>query len=255
MSNISSFDRLRREEEEKDKKNEYYVGGIESGGSGLNVVAPSGPKDPMQRIVNNAMGDTKDIGSEVTPSSDMRKITLYKNGFTVDDGEFRDAELPENKQFLATLSDGYVPRELQAEAKGGEVRIGLEDKRGENYRAPTPPPYVAYSGEAMTLGDTGAESDGYVIVPGAVTHQPPPLDTSSPTTVLQVKLSNGKKLKLKLNHTHTVLDMVAMIRSSDGEPDTPYVLAAGFPPQNISNVSLTISEAGLVGAAVTQKLL
>ena len=35
------------------------------------------PTDPMQRIVNNAMGDTKEIGEA---ASGTRKIVLYKNG-------------------------------------------------------------------------------------------------------------------------------------------------------------------------------
>ena len=36
--------------------------------------------------------------------------------------------------------------QLQAKAKNGEFHIGVEDKRGEDYRAPTPPAYVAFSG-------------------------------------------------------------------------------------------------------------
>lgn len=32
------------------------------------------------------------------------KITLYQNGFTIDEGEFRDYATPENKQFMKELN-------------------------------------------------------------------------------------------------------------------------------------------------------
>ncbi len=35
------------------------------------------------------------------------KVTLYRNGFTVDDGAFRDYNDPANKKFMAELNKGY----------------------------------------------------------------------------------------------------------------------------------------------------
>ena len=35
------------------------------------------------------------------------KVTLYRNGFTVDDGQFRDYNDPANKKFMAELNKGY----------------------------------------------------------------------------------------------------------------------------------------------------
>jgi hypothetical protein len=67
----------------------------------------------MDRIVANAMNDAKEPSGGPPPEG-MRKITLYRNGFTIDDGPFRDLESPENKQFIASLSDGYIPREVSA---------------------------------------------------------------------------------------------------------------------------------------------
>jgi hypothetical protein len=32
------------------------------------------------------------------------RITLYKNGFRINDGELRDYEAPENKQFMTELN-------------------------------------------------------------------------------------------------------------------------------------------------------
>lgn len=61
------------------------------------------------------MNDSKNSDSNSSSSSmpeGSRKVTLYRNGFTIDDGPFRELNLPENKQFLDSLSDGYIPREV-----------------------------------------------------------------------------------------------------------------------------------------------
>jgi hypothetical protein len=71
----------------------------------------------MQRIVESAMrssAESNDRGSEKSSSSDMKTITLYRNGFTVDHGPLRDLESPENKSFLQDLSLGYVPQEVSS---------------------------------------------------------------------------------------------------------------------------------------------
>mmetsp|Transcript_21445 Transcript_21445/g.22170 ORF Transcript_21445/g.22170 Transcript_21445/m.22170 type:complete len:257 (+) Transcript_21445:31-801(+) len=256
MSKFATLDKIREKEEDDKKSNEYYAGGSDNrgGGSSLNVIGPttssSSSNNPYDKIINNAMNDAKEMNTS-TPPVGSRKITLYRNGFTIDDGPLRDLESPENKQFLTSLSDGYIPRELQGSGK--EVHIGLEDKRGEDYRAPTPPPYVAFSGDGNTLGGHQSLSeDAYIF---ATSSNPPPVvDQSKPTTLLQIKLQNGKKLKLKLNHTHTILDLATLIDQS--EPfESPYTLSAGFPPRDIPDANLTLSEAGLIGAAITQKFI
>ena len=73
--------------------------------------------------------------------------------------------------------------------------IGLEDRRSEEYRPPTPPPYVAYSGEGAAIGSAAPT---HVLSPAVfATDAPPAVDESLPSTLLQIKLHNGKKLKLK----------------------------------------------------------
>lgn len=95
-------------------------------------------------------------GSKEAPSGThdkehQLKITLYSNGFTIDDGEFRPYDAPENKQFMKELNEGYVPREIQQKYKGS-VGVALEDKRKETYTPPPPPKYVAYSGSGSSMG-------------------------------------------------------------------------------------------------------
>jgi len=78
------------------------------------------------------------------------KITLYSNGFTVDDGEFRDYTDEANKAFMSEVKQGYVPKELQEKFKR-KISIGLEDRRKEEFKKP-PPPYVPFAGQAVSMG-------------------------------------------------------------------------------------------------------
>ena len=89
-------------------------------------------------------------GKGGAPKTELR-ITLYSNGFTIDKGDFRPYDDPVNQQFMKELNEGYVPKEIQDKYKGG-VSVGLEDKRQEAFRPPTPPKYVAYSGAGTSMG-------------------------------------------------------------------------------------------------------
>jgi UBX domain-containing protein 1 len=58
---------------------------------------------------NKNRGGEEAKGSE--PKNNL-KITLYSNGFVIDDGQFRPYDGPENQAFMKELNEGYVPREL-----------------------------------------------------------------------------------------------------------------------------------------------
>ena len=79
------------------------------------------------------LGDSQTINDNPIPQKDIvRIITMYKNGFTVDDGPLRSMTDPANKEFLSDISNGNVPRELEREARGkGELKVDLVDKRGK----------------------------------------------------------------------------------------------------------------------------
>ena len=54
---------------------------------------------------------------------------------------------------MKELNEGYVPKEIQDKYKNkGGVGVALEDKRKEKFRPPTPPKYVAYSGQGASMG-------------------------------------------------------------------------------------------------------
>ena len=54
---------------------------------------------------------------------------------------------------MKQLNDGHVPDEIRKpEYKEGGVLVNLDDKRKEDYRPPTPPKYVAFSGSGAQIG-------------------------------------------------------------------------------------------------------
>lgn len=132
----------------EEKKTESYAGGESSG------MAVEHPND-IDSIIAKARESGRSEGSSSGgPAKTELKITLYSNGFIVDDGPFRPYDSEENKQFMKELNEGYVPKEIQQKYVGKGVSVGLEDKRKEAYRPPTPPSYVAYSGSGLSMGGT-----------------------------------------------------------------------------------------------------
>lgn len=186
---------------------------------------------------------------------------MYRSGFTVDNGPYRQLSDPANAQFLGALARGMVPPELQ-EGNEGEVMVGLVDKRGEEYdpdkhgaedSTSEGDAFESFSGEGQSLGAaTSQTSSGGVIDP---THpnntlSPPPLDAAQPSTSIAIRLPNGKRLVVKVN----LSDPVSAIGQHIGDQvDGSYVLTTGFPPATIDNLNQTVEEAGLKGAQVGVK--
>ena len=52
---------------------------------------------------------------------------------------------------MKELNEGYIPKELMKKYNK-QIGIALEDKRDTKFRHPTPPKYIAYSGEGMSIG-------------------------------------------------------------------------------------------------------
>ena len=168
----------------------------------------------------------------------------------MDGGEFRDYNSEQNKEFMKELNEGYIPKELRSKYNK-PVGIALEDRRSKVYRPPTPPKYVAYSGEGLSLG--GTQGVGGTVNKDAADGKPA-VDGSQPQTTVQIRFHNGERASLTLNMTHTVADIHNFVMNAapvDGE----YQLVTGFPPKPLNDPSLSIEQAGLKNAAITQKII
>jgi len=215
--------------------------------SGLAVQGNPGGTDGI--IEKAKMGGQKQ--QEGDPKDDV-KIVLWANGFQIeDDGEFREYEAPENKAFMKDLNDGKLPRELAVKYKR-DIGIAISDKRKEKYRAPTPPKYISFSGEGQSLGGVSQAIGGAVDT--SATGGKPAVDGSKPKTTIQFRFHNGTRATCDFNESHTVADLHGYIMSVapvDGE----YQLVSGFPPKPLTDVSATLKDAGLLKAAITQRLV
>jgi UBX domain-containing protein 1 len=61
---------------------------------------------------------------------------MWKNGFSIDEGELRDYYDAKNRLFLMSVMSGRIPPELITDAKGGEVHVNMEDHKDEDYKKP-----------------------------------------------------------------------------------------------------------------------
>jgi len=258
------------EDDNNDDDDRLYVGGVgaRGGGSGLEVLPNrdenSGPASDAIFNQAEAAGapPSGGGGGEV-----RRTITMYRSGFTVDDGPHRRLDDPTNAEFLRNLARGMIPSELRREAQqaggpGGEVLVGLVDKRGEEYDPSQHQAcgcgdggggFESFSGEGQTLsGGTAAAAAavGGVIDP-ADAGAPAPLDGARPATSIAVRLLNGKRVIVKVNLDAPVSEIGQHVGAQAG--DEPYVLTSGYPPAAIEDLTQTVEEAGLKGAQVVVK--
>lgn len=74
--------------------------------------AARGGAGVFDNIVQRASNPDEDAASlpPVDAEGNSRRITMYRNGFTVDDGPLRDLSSPESRAFIASLENGDVPQ-------------------------------------------------------------------------------------------------------------------------------------------------
>jgi len=63
------------------------------------------------------------------------KLVVYKNGFILNNGPFRDRTIQENSEFLAEVEKGFIPQEF---IRKGIIELGilLINRRSEMFRSP-----------------------------------------------------------------------------------------------------------------------
>jgi len=276
---------------EDNDENNRYVGGVSSrgGGSGLAVLPnheSGGGGGRNAAAASDSIFNLAEAGGEQAATAAAagsggevrRMITMYRSGFTVDNGPYRRLEDPSNAEFLGSLARGLIPRELREDAEesgGGEVMVGLVDKRGEEYDEDRHGQqqqrgggggfggvggggdgFQSFSGEGQSLVDSSSAAaatapSGGVIDPNTTTSPPPALDESKPSTSIAIRLLNGKRLVVKINLDSPVLELGQHIGSQAGGES--YVLTSGYPPAVIEDLSVSVEEAGLKGAQVVLK--
>lgn len=235
---IASLDDLRnKEQEEEDKKATQSYSGGEKSGLAIQNPADEDKWKQMEQLASSSSGPLP---------SDHIKVTIYRNGFIVGDGEFRPLSDPINKKFMDEMAQGRCPAELQQQQAGDQpVHIALQDKHGEDYKEPPPPAYTKFSGEGNSLGGASSAAAAPVQAEaGSVT-----VDDSKPKTKIQIRFHDGSRKAQEFNEEQTVGDVRAFVQSCVG--GQAMTIMGGFPPKPLTDDTATIKAAGLMGAAVT----
>lgn len=85
----------------------------------------------------------------------------------------------------------------------------------------------------------------------------PTVDESKPATTLQLRLSTGARVKVRLNLDNTVADLWRVVAEHLGQAvfasSSGHELSAGFPPKPLRETSATLQAADLANASVTHR--
>nr|XP_043621675.1 plant UBX domain-containing protein 4-like [Erigeron canadensis] len=203
--------------------------------SGEPVPSPAAPEQP-QNVVHN--------------------IVFWRNGFTVNDGPLRRLDDPENAPFLESIRKSECPRELEPADRRSSVHVNLI-RRDENRPEPQVAAQVAFQGVGRTLGRNSEEAtlDANTSNAVATSSEGLVLDTTLPTTSIQLRLADGTRMIAHFNYHHTVADIRTFINASRPDGPRSYQLqTVGFPPKPLTDPNQTIEQAGLANSVVIQKI-
>jgi len=266
---IKGFSDLRSEETKEEENVNWYTGGEKSG---LQVQAPVNKnsliKDLLKEALQNGtkpvsedsepiIGNGYKLGSTSGSSQYLKsnqkkqiriKLNLWKNGFTVDDSPLRDYYSPQNQEFINKIKKGEIPTELQK--YGTDIEVDLIDSSVTEYTEP-PKTLKPFSGTGQMLG---SGSTPVISVPQNIVTPiiNATVDTSQPTTSIQIRLADGQRLIGTFNHSHPVHEIRNFIESTKPS-NFQYDLITSFPQKVLSNESQTIKDAGLINSVVIQK--
>ncbi|XP_057283614.1 UBX domain-containing protein 2A isoform X3 [Pezoporus wallicus] len=212
-------------------------------------------------------------------------IKLWKNGFTVNDGELRSYTDVANQQFLDSIKKGELPFELRKVFDKEEVDVKVEDKKDKLYLSSQKPVFHPFSGHGYRLGSATPR----IISKVRDDHQGPdnkrhlplvPLNNLEPITNIQIWLADGERIIQKFNVSHSVMvllhlphtrgihlilplgyrnlrishvrDFITKYQGSEGS--VPFTLTTSLPFRELRDETLTLQEAKLQNAVVVQRL-
>ncbi|CAI9597245.1 unnamed protein product, partial [Staurois parvus] len=187
-------------------------------------------------------------------------LKLWKNGFSLDEGELRSYQDPSNAQFLESIRRGEIPGDLRRLAQGGQVNLDMEDHRDEDFVKPRTA-FKAFTGEGQKLGSTAPhvlstaspsqQAENEARASSSIT-----LDESEPITNIQIRLADGGKLVQKFNNNHRIRDIRLFIVSArPAMAATSFVLMTTFPNKELTDENQTLKEANLLNAVIVQRLI
>ncbi|GAP90927.1 putative SEP domain-containing protein [Rosellinia necatrix] len=224
-----------------------------------------GGEGTESRVIPDPLGaPSRAQGAE--PQS--RTLHLWRDGFSIDDGELRRFDDPANAEDLRMIQSGRAPVHLMNVRYDEPIDVKLE-QHNENYR-PLPKVYRPFGSEGRRLGSPvpgEAVAATSTTVPTTAASSSPsssaaatsntPIDNSQPTVMIRIQMPDGTRLPARFNTSQTVSDIYDFIsRASPELRSSGWVLATTFPNKDHTDKSLVIGDMGEFkkgGTAVVKK--
>ncbi|CAJ0768966.1 12875_t:CDS:10, partial [Entrophospora sp. SA101] len=148
----------------------------------------------------------------------VRHLTFWRNGFSVEDGPLMAYDDPENQEFLKAIRSGRAPLSLLNVSQNQPVDVRVSRRLDEDYKPPPKKPTRPFSGSGQRLGSIREFE----------------VDESLPITSLQIRLADGTSSRV-------------------GEAQRNYLLQTSFPVNDLNDGSQTLEEASLLNSVVIQR--
>ncbi|KAI1407206.1 SEP-domain-containing protein [Hypoxylon sp. FL1857] len=215
-----------------------------------------GGEGAPSRTIPDPLGPTASSSHGARPQNNEvqeRTLHLWRDGFSIDDGELRRFDDPENTDALRMIQQGRAPIHLMNVRYDEPLDVKLQ-KHDENYR-PLPKVYKPFSGEGRRLGSpvpgesaavnlpTLATSTAAAAVPSSSAPPSTSVDESQPTVMIRIQMPDGTRLPARFNTTQTVNDVYNFIARSSPELSAGgWVLATTFPNKDHTDKSLVLGD-------------
>ncbi|KAL5432924.1 hypothetical protein PMIN06_011843 [Paraphaeosphaeria minitans] len=292
------------DDDDDDEQHDFFTGGEKSG---LAVQNPnqSNSRDHINNILRRARqnaprpgGDDEEpaprfrgtgmtLGGDDAPSRAIpdptasapslpprahRELHLWRDGFSVDDGDLFRYDDPANARTLEMINTGHAPLHILNVEQGQEVDVEVHAHKDEDYVKPKKK-WAPFSGSGQRLGNptpgpsssapppapvASSSSSGSTATPGAADAAKPTvdIDASAPVITLQIRLADGTRLPSRFNTTHTIGDVYDFVNSaSAASTQRPYALMTTFPSRELSDKAQALGDLSEFkrGGVVVQK--
>ncbi|KAI0401986.1 hypothetical protein F4802DRAFT_392374 [Xylaria palmicola] len=185
----------------------------------------------------------------------QRALHLWRDGFSIDDGELHRFDDPRNAEDLRMIQAGRAPLHLMNVRYDEPIDVKLQ-QHNEDYRQ-LPKVYRPFGGEGRRLGSpVPGESVATTLPPtstpsssaatsSAAAAPSTSVDESQPTVTIRIQMPDGARLPARFNTTQTVNDIYELIsRASPELRAGGWVLATTFPNKDHTDKDLVIGEMG-----------
>lgn len=183
-----------------------------------------------------------------------RVLHIWTDGFSIDDGELRRFDDPQNRADLQMIREGRAPIHLMNVRMDQRVNVKLEQHK-EDYR-PLPKVYRPFGGEGRRLGspvpgELGVAAPPPAAAAAATTTAPAAsqapttgVDESQPTLMLRIQLPDGVRLPARFNMNQTVGDVYDFVQRSSPSINSgrAWVLSTTFPNKEHEDKGLVLGE-------------